>query len=203
MARKEAENLQIQYRPARVEDCPHMAGPIYQTSGGILDYLYEGLLRDESVVESLALFLRREDRYDGYRSAIVAEFQNEIIGVVSSYPSACHRIDQEMKEFFPPERLEFVREFFSTRVEGGYYLSAIYVQEQFRQQGVARQLIELTKQRGRAAGYDSLSLLVMADNLSAQTAYLKSGLQIVRHVDLGEHPLIPHQGGLYLMATSI
>ncbi|MGI6093142.1 MAG: GNAT family N-acetyltransferase [Veillonellaceae bacterium] len=195
--------MEVLYRTARAEECVVLAEGINKTAGGILDFLYHDLLPGQSTVELVAGFLAEGGRYDSYSSITVAEHDNQVIGLVSSYPANFHCIDPEMEAFFPKERLDAVRDFFCTRVEDSYYLSAVYVDEDFRGFGIGTELITITKKKAKALGYNVLSLLVMADNETALKVYAKNGFKKVKHVELNPNEFIPHVGGVYLLACEI
>lgn len=195
--------MDIIYRSARKEECFELAKSINETAGGILDFLYHGLFPGRTTVELVAAFLADGDRYDSYTSITVAESENKIVGLVSSYPAKFHGIDPEMEDFFPKERLNALSDFFGSRIEDSYYLSAIYVDEQFRGQGIGSSLIAITKKKAKALGYRQLTLLVMADNEPALRVYAKNGFKKVKHVELKPNEFIPHKGGVYLLASDV
>lgn len=195
--------MDVLYRKARQDECLKLAECINQTAGGILEFLYHDLIPGQGAVDLVAEFLTAGERYDSYSSITVAEYQGEIIGMVSSYPAQLHRIDPEMKEFFPKERLDVLRGFFCARIEDSYYLSAIFVDERFRGLGVGSKLIALTKDKAKSYGYKVLSLLVMADNEPALRVYDRNNFKKVKSVKLTPNKFIPHEGGVYLLASQL
>ncbi|MPM44759.1 hypothetical protein SDC9_91440 [bioreactor metagenome] len=195
--------MDVLYRTARREECLQLAEGINQTAGGILDFLYHGLILGQSTVELIAGFLAEGERYDSYSSITVAEHDNQIVGLVSSYPAKLHGIDPEMEAFFPKERLDVLRDFFGSRIDDSYYLSAVYVDERFRGYGIGSELIAITKRKAKLLGYNKLTLLVMADNETALKVYANNGFTKVKHVELQPNKLIPHVGGVYLLACEV
>lgn len=195
--------MEVIYREARQDECLELAFGINATAGGILDFLYENLVPGFSTEQLVAQSLADGERYDSYRSITVAECSGEIAGLVSSYPAGCHGIDPEMKDFFPPERLTVLYNFFNSRVEDSYYLSAIFVNPRFRNQGIGSHLIDLTKEKARQQGYRQLSLLVLADNETALRVYRRNGFHTVKPVVIEEQPLIPHRKGALLLVSNI
>lgn len=193
--------MNITYRVGEKKDCVKIAEGIDKASGGIISFLYEGLRED--AVESISSILAIEGGNDSYKNAFIAEVEQQVVGMVYSYPARFYGISPEMRSFFPQERLEHVQEFFSTRLEDSLLLDSIYVNESMRGYGVGRKLVELTKERARQLGFNKVSLMVMADNQRARKVYEKSGFYQVEHVQLGNHPLIPHEGGVYLMACDV
>lgn len=195
--------MEIVYRRGRLEDCLKIAEGIERASGGIVDFLFHDLLKNSTPAETMAGFLRDGVGYESYENAIVAECQETIVGIVYSYPSKYHEITEETKNFFPKERLEFLADFFSSRVENSLFLDSIYVDEEFRGQGVGSKLIALTKEKAKESGYQQLSLMVMNENITARRAYERSRFKIVKHVDVKEHELIPNKGGIYLLVSDV
>lgn len=195
--------MNIIYRDARIEECLQLADFINKTAGGILDFLYEGLMPNVDTVELVAGFLAEGDRYDSYKSITVAESEEKIVGMVSAYPASYHGIDDEMVAFFPPQRLEVLKNFFNTRIKDSFYLSAIFVDENFRGKGVGSGLINSTKEKALQCGFSKVSLLVMADNIVAKKVYARNGFKQVKNVDLPEQRLIPHRGGVDLLMCEL
>ncbi|MEN6411874.1 MAG: GNAT family N-acetyltransferase [Veillonellales bacterium] len=195
--------MEVIYREARQEECLELARGINATAGGILDFLYENLMPCFSTEQLVAQSLADGKRYDSYKSITVAECSGKVAGLVSSYPASCHGVDSAMKEFFPPERLAVLYNFYNSRVEDSYYLSAIFVSPRFRNQGIGSRLIDLTKEKARQQGYYQLSLLVLADNETALRVYRQNGFRPVQPVAIEEQPLIPHTKGALLLVSDI
>ena len=193
----------ILYRTGKLEDCFKIAEGIDLASGGIMDFLFDGLLENYTVADVMANILRDETGYDSYKNAIVAEYQKKIIGIVYSYPAKFHGITEETRNFFPSDRLTLLAEFFNSRVEDSLFLDSIYVDEKYRGQGIGNRLIALTKQKAVQNGYKQLSLMVMNDNTTARRAYDRNNFKIVKHIDVQEHPLIHNKGGIYLLASDV
>jgi ribosomal protein S18 acetylase RimI-like enzyme len=189
----------VVYRDAKVEECLLLADYINKTAGGILDFLYEGLTPGSSTIELVADSLAEGKRYDSYKSITVAEYEGKAVGMVSSYPALYHGIDEEMAAFFPPERLDVLKNFFNTRIEDSFYLSSIYVDEAFRGRGIGSGLINSTKEKARESGFSKVTLLVMADNIVAKKVYDQNGFKKIKNAALSEQRLIPHRGGVDLL----
>lgn len=195
--------MEILYRRGKIEDCAKIAEGIDRASGGIVEFLFHGLLTNSTAAETMADFLREGVGYESYENAIVAECQGVIVGIVYSYPSKYQGITEEARNFFPQEQLEFLADFFNSRVENSLFLDSIYVDEEFRGQGVGSKLIALTKEKAKESGYQQLSLMVMNENAAARRAYERNDFKIVKHVDVKEHPLIPNKGGIYLLVSNV
>jgi GNAT superfamily N-acetyltransferase len=195
--------MDILYRIGKPEDSLKIAEGIDRASGGIVEFLFHGLLGSYTAAQVMATSLQEKQGSDSYENAIVAEYQGNIIGVVYSYPAKFHGITENTRSFFPSDRLAFLGDFYNSRVENSWFLDSIFVDKKFRGEGIGSQLIELTKQKARDHGYNQLSLMVMADNIVARRTYEKNNFTIFKHIDVPEHELIPHKGGVYLLVSDL
>ena len=195
--------LDRNYRNALKKDCPAIARLATLAGGGFVDFLYHDLIPDKTPVEILEKNLASPEGPYSWENAIVAEIAGEIAGGALSYPSVYYRITPEMERLIPKERLEHVRENFSSRVENSWFLDYLAVFPEFHGMGIGSRLIDLTKQRALEKGYQTLSLSVFADNIQAQSLYSRKGFVTVRKVELGSHELMPHEGGCMLMKCSL
>jgi ribosomal protein S18 acetylase RimI-like enzyme len=48
-----------------------------------------------------------------------------------------------------------------------------------------------------------LSLLVFADNITAQNVYGQNGFRVINEIERKQNKLIPHDGGCILMSSDI
>jgi ribosomal protein S18 acetylase RimI-like enzyme len=195
--------MEILYRTGKEEDCSKIAEGIESASGGIVNFLFHGLLGEYTPAQVMANLLRKKADNDSYENAIVAEYEGEVIGIVYSYSAKFHGISAATRNYFPGDKLTFLSEFFNSRVENSWFLDSLYVDEKFRGEGIGSNLIALTKQRAQENGYKQLSLMVMADNAVARSTYQRNGFKVVKHVDIKEHELIPHKGGIYLLVSDV
>ena len=108
-----------------------------------------------------------------------------------------------MKSFFPEDRLEHLSHFFSSRIENSWYLDAVCVGESHRRNGIGEKLILLTRDKAIENGYNTLSLIVFADNTLAIPVYKRTGFEIVQKFELKENEFIKHKGGCFLMKCEI
>lgn len=195
--------MNIIYREGRKEDSLRLAELINIASEGVVEYLFHDLIPDLTPVQIIAHNLESDKYPRSYKSTIVAESNGKIVGMALSIPSQFHRITEEMKNFFPEERLAHLKNFFSTRIENSLLLDTLCVEEEFRGKGIGGELISLTEKKAKENSYDALSLIVFADNTAAQRLYKRCGFEIVKKVKLESHQLIPHEGGCFLMKYNI
>jgi len=191
--------MNVSYREGKKGDCYRIAELDYIASDGAVEYLFHDLIPGLSALQLLSNGLEQDEYPHTFRSCIVAESRQEIVGMALSYPAEYHRITDELVNFLPADRLERFCEFYSSRVEGSYFLDAMSVEEKYRGLGIGKALLEKTKAKASIEGYVELSLIVFADNTRAITLYEHSGFRRVKNVELEPHHLIPHEGGCILM----
>lgn len=194
---------EIQFREGRLEDCDRIAELDDMASGGAIDFLFHDLIPGLTPVQIVAKNFERDEYPFTFKSAIVARHGQRVVGYSLSFPAEFHTITDEMRHFFPPERLAHFHDFFSSRVEGSFYLDGLGVEPGYQRYGIGRRLIDLTKEKGKAEGYSALSLIVFADNIQAIKLYERCGFQAVKPIELNPHERIPHQGGCLLMNSAL
>lgn len=195
--------MDITYRKAQYSDCPIVAEYIYYASDGLLDYLFKDAIPDITVTQLLTYGLEDVERHNSYVGVIIAECNRQVIGMLQAYSTIHHQIDDEMRAIIPGEKLEQLNEFYSSRIDNSLLINAMYVDERFRRQGVASQLISLAREAARTLGFDKLSLFVLADNTPAQKLYKSTGFQTEKEVTFNDADKINHTGGIDLMACDI
>jgi len=189
----------IHFREGRFADCNRIAALDDMASDGAIDFLFHDLIPGLTPIQIIARNFERDEYPFTYKSAIVAEYRNEVIGFALSYPAEFHTISEEMRRYFPPDRVAHFHDFFSTRVEGSYYLDGLGVDPDLQRLGIGSRLIRLTKEKAMEKGYPALSLIAFADNGEAIKLYERCGFQPVKAIELLPHERIPHQGGCLLM----
>lgn len=191
--------MKVIYREGKKEDSLRIAELDNIASDGAIEFLFHDLIPNMTPVQIVASNLNSDSYPHSYRSVIVAEYDETIIGMSLSFPGKYHKITNGMEKFFPHDRIDHFRHFFSAPVEDSYYLDALCVDKDFRNRGIGSKLIELTKSKALSEGYNSLCLLVFKENTNAQNVYKKNGFEVIDRVELLSHKLMPHEGGCVLM----
>jgi len=195
--------MEIKYRPGKKKDSATLAELINMASDGVVEYLFHGLVPGMTPVQVIAHNHENDNYPHSYKSAIIATDNNDIVGMALSYPSSYHKITDEMKNFFPEDRLKHFSHFYSSRIENSWFLDALSVVESHRRRGIGRELISHTKEVAIENGYNSLSLMVLADNALAIRLYKDFGFKVAQKVELGKNKFIEHAGGCLLMKCQI
>ena len=196
-------NMGIKYRPGEKQDCAKLAELINIASDGVVEYLFHDLVPGMTPVQVIAHNHKNDNYPHSYKSVIVATDGDNVAGMALSYPSSYHKITDEMRNFFPLERIEHFSSFYSSRVENTWFLDALCVVENHRRSGIGEKLISLTKKKAVENGYNTLSLIAFADNVLAIPVYMHTGFKIVQKVELRGNEFIKHEDGCLLMKCKI
>lgn len=197
------ENITLKYRPAEKADSEKLAELINIASNGVVEFLFHDLVPGMTPVQVIAHNLEADHYPHSYRSTVVAVEEDEVVGMALSYPSSYHRITDEMRGFFPAGRLAHLRHFYSSRVENSWYLDTLCVAASHRKKGIGMALISATKEMAVENGFNTLSLIVFADNTLAIPVYESTGFEIVQKVVLRGNQFIKHEDGCLLMKCEI
>jgi ribosomal protein S18 acetylase RimI-like enzyme len=168
-----------------------------------VEFLFHDLVSDLTPVHILAFNLEKDRYPHSYKSALVAVDGEKVVGMALSYPSAYHKITDEMKAFFPKERLEHLRDFYTADIPHSWLLDALAVETTHRRQGIATRLIELTQERAKDNEYDMLSLIAFKDNAPALALYKALGFRVKADIHLAGYAFIPHQDGCLLLTCKV
>lgn len=195
--------MDIAYRRGEKEDCKKIAEMVNIASDGVLDYLFHDLVPGMTPLQLLAHNLGKDHYPHTYKSVVVACDDNNIVGAALSYPSSYHKITDGLKNFLPAERLEQFRDYYESRVENSWFLDAMGVAASHRKRGIGERLISLTKEKAVKNGYQSLSLIVLTDNVVAIPLYQRCGFEVVKNINVQRNEFIKHDGGCFLMQCDI
>jgi ribosomal protein S18 acetylase RimI-like enzyme len=192
-----------EYRAAEKADCTRIAELIHMASDGVVEFLFHDLVPDMTATQMVAYNLENSVGPHSYKSAIVAVDGDKVVGMALSYPSSYHKITDEMKHFFPADRLEHLHDYYSTAVPASWFLDALGTDAAYRRKGIATQLVELTWKKAIKNNYNMLSLIAFADNAPALTLYEKLGFKAVANIQLAANAYIPHSIGCLLLTSQM
>ena len=196
-------SVALEYRSAEKADCATIAELIHMASDGVVEFLFHDLVPDKTATQMVAYNLETSPGPHSYKSAIVAVDKGSVIGMALSYPSSYHKITDEMKNFFPADRLAHLNDYYAVDMPASWFLDALGVEAVYRQRGIAAQLVRLTRKKAIDNNYDVLSLIAFADNTPALTLYEKFGFNAVAKIQLAGNAYIPHSNGCLLLTSQI
>ncbi|MEA5533928.1 GNAT family N-acetyltransferase [Crocosphaera sp. XPORK-15E] len=189
----------IIFRPAMPQDASAIVPLILAAGGGIFEFLLSDLLVDITLEELLISEIIKETGNLSYSKIEVAQINHKIVGLTNIYPAKDYGITEEMRQFLAPNKLDWLTDLFTRRVEDSLLLNILAVAPQYQRQGIGTKLINRVKEKAQSEEFSCLSLTVWTDNLAALQLYQRQGFQEVKPIQVNFHPLIPHHGGLKLM----
>ncbi|MDZ8091514.1 MAG: GNAT family N-acetyltransferase [Nostoc sp. DedQUE05] len=191
--------VKITYRPANQTDAPFIARLMNLSSSGVIEFLFNELVPGISTERILSSIVRNKQSELSYENVQVAVHNDSLVGIANYYPATKHRITKEMEEFFTKERLAILQDWFDSRVDSSCFLNTLSVAPEYHRQGIGSYLINFVKEKASFQGFSSVSLIVLADNKNAIRLYHRQGFQKSKHINIGFHPLLPHEDGAVLM----
>jgi ribosomal protein S18 acetylase RimI-like enzyme len=196
-------STKILYRPAEKKDCHKIALLMNEASDGFAEYLFHDVVPGMTAVDMMVNNMERDEDHHSYKSVVVAEKDGVIIAAIQSYSAEYQQITEGMTQFFPRERIENLRDFFTARVENSLYIGTISVDTNFRSQGIGKQLVSIIKEKARQQECSSVCLLVFIGNTRALKFYKENGFEFVKTISCEPHPLMKYRGGLYLIKSML
>lgn len=144
----------------------------------------------------------RDEANFSYRNAVLAQRGDAIAGMLLGYrlpaPSAA---DRAAVPELPPLLRPLLE--LEHQVPGSFYINALAVFPQYRGQGLGGALLSIAQERARAAGCDSLSLQVFAENERAFRFYQRHGYAVVDRRPIVAHPCYPYSTEVLLVMRSL
>ncbi|MGB0749170.1 MAG: GNAT family N-acetyltransferase [Magnetospiraceae bacterium] len=193
----------IEYRTGEATDSRAIASLMCQAGGGLMEYLLEGVLPNCSPLDVLELAITDEDSPLNHENAVLGVAEDQIIALLLSYPTQKFGLDDIMQENVPADRLDHLKALFGTPMPKGLYVNSVAVDAAFGGHGIGGTLMTIADTLALAQGFDTICLHVWADNPGAIHMYETAGFQISADIPVVRHPLLPHDGGKYLMVKKI
>jgi len=193
----------VTYRVAEPSDAPEIAPLIGMASGGLIDFLFRSINSEFTVEESVALLVRSETGLLSYRNIEVACWNDRVVGMAHAYAGIHHRMTEEVKRTLPQNRLKVLKGFYQNPVPNSWFLNALGVRSEYRQQGIGTSLLWRTKQKAWQSGFATLTLIAWSDNRTALRLYHKNGFREVAQIPIPQHPEFSHSGSCVLMSCQI
>jgi ribosomal protein S18 acetylase RimI-like enzyme len=157
-----------------------------------LDEAAEGFFRimlGRRVADIIATVFSQPDHDYSFQNVVFAEHDKAIVGMASGFTAEQHHrcSDQPLKEAAGYRALRMMclaalgaplLRVLNTIADGDFYLEAIAVGKEFRDQGVGSALMVSIEDRARAGGAARLALDVLARNERARRLYERRGMTV-------------------------
>jgi ribosomal protein S18 acetylase RimI-like enzyme len=191
--------MKVQYRIARTDDLDVLADLMELSSGGIIEFLLDGLFANTPRKEVIKLALGEPESTLYYENYLVAEIDGAVIGAANFYPAHEHGVPEIMRAFIPKERIEHLSSYVNSRVENSLYIHTLSVFPSHRFSAAGLGLFKCCEKIAAEMGCHCLSAHVWKDNLPVVSALKRGGFEEVEEIDVQPHELLPHTGGMVLM----
>jgi ribosomal protein S18 acetylase RimI-like enzyme len=120
-----------------------------------------------------------ENSQYSYRNALIAEINGSVAGVIVAYDGAkLEELRSETIKIIHKYKPDFTVSEDETEV-GEYYIDTLCVLPEYRNMGIATQLIAAVHEKSIAEGHRKLGLIVDFDNPNAERLYNKLGFKRV------------------------
>ncbi len=179
--------MDIKYLPGQLHHCNQIANWINSIGYGHIEYLFDNLIPSRTALQQIALVLQQDEHYS-YKNVDLAIDNNHIIGLVFSYIADANVVTAEMEIALSKDRIRWLQYFTRYQINNSWYINALGVEEKYRRQGIAKQLIACASQRALQNGFQRLSLHVYEGNTAAIKLYEACGFVVVKKIALTGHP---------------
>ncbi len=193
--------MDIELRPATVDDIPHLARFLQMAGGGLMDAVYHDLIPGKSTAEIMEHRYTNEETSSWYRNYWVATYQSQVAGGLNLFPADDPR-NNWSDPLVPKERTAVYEPFKHLEAPGSLIINVTAVDPEFRGKGIARRLLHLARKQAKDRGFSTLSLHVFEQNEEAVKLYLSFGFEIIRRTPIVPHDLIRYTGDMVLMSCS-
>ncbi|WP_340006434.1 GNAT family N-acetyltransferase [Paenibacillus sp. FSL K6-0276] len=159
-------------RQATKKDVSEVSELIYMILDEKESYFTENYIKKE-VMAFIRHAYAQEISFFSYANIIVKEIEGQVVGIALMYDSKmtdafCEQWENDVALFFGEDQDEFET---SEAQPGEFHLDTIAVVEEFRGQGIAKELLEKMDQKAYSHGHTKLSLNVSAKNIAAKRLY--------------------------------
>lgn len=196
--------VEISLRLAEPSDCGLLARAAVAAGGGIYEHLLENAAKGFAPEAAIAAALAQDNDGFGWRSGIVAEdAAGGALGAAIAYPARAYRLAPAIAAAAgAAAKRDLAPLFDSIPPEDSYYLHAIWAAPEARGKGVGGLLLDSVIAFGVDQEFARTSLHVWRDNVPALALYRSRGFETLDRLDVPRRPLLPHDGGKLLMATT-
>ncbi len=171
-------------RQATDHDAAEAAQLIYMAIGDMINF-FTGEEEDSKAIKQMAkLFKLSENRYSK-EYCLLEERKGQVAGAIIAYPAEeMSRLNEGivsvLKESYCGHKdglQALIANIMNSKeaFDGEYYIDNLAVHPDFRGLGISKKLIEQAELKGKAMGYNKISIIAEEDNEKAYQIYKKLG----------------------------
>jgi ribosomal protein S18 acetylase RimI-like enzyme len=189
----------LRFRSARPGDSRTMARFYSIASDGVADYVALTEARPgEGILDVGERNYARACYVFGYRNCTLAELDDEIIGMLVSYPVPPPEEDAGDDSIDP-----VLAPYGRLNQYNSHYICAMAVIPEYRGTGIGARFLSMAQDEARATGSKQLSLLVFEQNAGALRLYRRHGFREADRAPVVPHELIHFTGDVLLMVKDL
>ena len=182
---------QIQIRPARPTDVDVAAILLYSayTHTIMAQTLQEG--EEDGFLQRLRIFFQQDDNRFSYQNSYVAEYEHQIVGLVSSFGGRDEiHLNETLEQQFQQAPGGPRRRFECEAENDEWYIDALAVISGWGSKGIGTHLLHVAEQEAHKHGYKKISLNVAKENEQAYRLYKHMHYHKTRDTVLYQHPYV-------------
>lgn len=188
-------------RPARKSDGASLAILVDIAGEGMPVYLWSSMRTPgQSAMEVGRARAAREEGGFSYRNTLVVEIEGGVAAILVDYKLADPYDTGDLSKL--PEIVRPLVELEATAA-GSWYVNVLATFSEFRGQGLGRQLLALSEQRGRDNGARQASIIVASENKGAARLYERTGYKEIARRPVLEFPGCAHGGEWVMMVKPL
>jgi GNAT superfamily N-acetyltransferase len=174
----------ILYRPAKASDTSEIVKYLNIAAEGVYEQFFNEIYPGAKYTEVMTPIISDDSHHYNYTNVYLAEYDSNIIGSVMHYHTEYYFITEWMKQHYPPERLEYLKQWYEQEIPESLLIDSLAVDQNYRSQGIGKELIRLAKDTAKSEGLDKLSLFVFEENSLAQKFYEREGFKVLQRISL-------------------
>lgn len=185
-------------RPAEKTDCRTIASLYSLSSEGVADYIWTTMAAPgEDIIDVGERRYARDEGTFSYRNCVVAEFEEEVIGMLVAFPM---RVDKEAAD---EETDPVLKPYSVLEEDNSHYICGVAFFPPYRGHSLGTRFLGLAEDQARELKLPKTSLIVFEQNVGAKRLYERIGYREVARHPIVPHPLIHSTGDALLMVKSL
>lgn len=170
----------IIYRPATKTDKKIIATLMIKASGGLIEYLLDGLDSDLTSRNLVAFEVARNESPLSYKNCLLAEYDGSVIGMVCCY--SVKHLNMELNGKLDAKKSKVMAIFNKIDYPDSLYIDTICVSNEFRRKNIGTKLLAGVCKFVTTPTYKNIILYVWSDNRKAIKFYEDLGFCISKRV---------------------
>ncbi len=178
-------------RPATIDDAEAITTLLDVAMEGIFTSYFSGIIPDVSYSQLMTGWIVDDTQHYSYPNVTVAEKDGKIVGHIMSFDTKFFGSSDEMKEFLPTDRYEWLSQYYDIGVpDKALYIESLAVNKELRSQGIGKSLMNSAVERARNEGYEKMCLFVFEENKRGQQFYEREGFKLVEKFPLESYEFL-------------